>query len=201
MVCQWFGLKVGGDGFSRFGLRTGGFGFPGLSLKTVSYSLVIWASKSPRWFLGLGLKTKRAMVCRLCHKIDGRMKTTRGTRRDLVACFSWKQVRLGFPTLKTGGGVARMVHAASSQRSRGGEAKRWTVQWRRVRRSGSRTKLPLIRCNFPFSPKGHSSLLVFAINRTLGLLWEASLSHPLGFRSSFRKMWCVIYVLEKSGEK
>jgi hypothetical protein len=37
--------------------------FPSLGLKTSSYSLVIWVSKSPRWFLGLGLKTKRAMVC------------------------------------------------------------------------------------------------------------------------------------------
>jgi hypothetical protein len=34
-----------------------GGGFPGLGLKTGSSSLVIWASKSPRWFLGLGLKT------------------------------------------------------------------------------------------------------------------------------------------------
>jgi hypothetical protein len=32
-------------------------GFPGLSLKTGSSGLVIWASRSPRRFLGLGLKT------------------------------------------------------------------------------------------------------------------------------------------------
>jgi hypothetical protein len=37
--------------------------FPSLGLKTSSYSLVIWVSKSPRWFLRLGLKTKQAMVC------------------------------------------------------------------------------------------------------------------------------------------
>jgi hypothetical protein len=36
----------------------GGGGFPGLGFKTDSSGLVIWASKSPRWFLGLGLKTK-----------------------------------------------------------------------------------------------------------------------------------------------
>jgi hypothetical protein len=36
----------------------GGGGFPGLGLKTDSYSLLIWVSKSPRRFLGLGLKTK-----------------------------------------------------------------------------------------------------------------------------------------------
>jgi hypothetical protein len=36
----------------------GGGGFPDLSLKTGSSGLVIWASKSPRRFLGLGLKIK-----------------------------------------------------------------------------------------------------------------------------------------------
>jgi hypothetical protein len=35
-----------------------GGGFPRLGLKTGSYSLVIWATKSPRRFLDLGLKTK-----------------------------------------------------------------------------------------------------------------------------------------------
>jgi hypothetical protein len=36
----------------------GGGGFSGLGLKTGSSSLVIWASKSPRQFLGLSLNTK-----------------------------------------------------------------------------------------------------------------------------------------------
>jgi hypothetical protein len=36
----------------------GGGGFFGLGLKIDSFGLVIWASKSPRRFLGLGLKTK-----------------------------------------------------------------------------------------------------------------------------------------------
>jgi hypothetical protein len=49
----------------------GGGGFPGLSLKTGSYGMVIWASKSLRRFLGLGLKTKQASVCQLRHKTDG----------------------------------------------------------------------------------------------------------------------------------
>jgi hypothetical protein len=47
--------------------------FSGLGLKTSSSGLVIWASKSPRWFLGLGLKTKWATVCQLRHKTDGRI--------------------------------------------------------------------------------------------------------------------------------
>jgi hypothetical protein len=37
--------------------------FLDLGLKISSYGLVIWASKSPRWFLGLCLKTKHATVC------------------------------------------------------------------------------------------------------------------------------------------
>jgi hypothetical protein len=66
-------------------------GFPGLSLKTDSVDLVIWASKSPRRFLGLGLKTKWASVCRLYHKTNGGMSMW-DTHRDLTACFAWKQV-------------------------------------------------------------------------------------------------------------
>jgi hypothetical protein len=40
-----------------------GRGFPGLGLKIGSYGLVIYALKSPRQFLDLGLKTKQALVC------------------------------------------------------------------------------------------------------------------------------------------
>jgi hypothetical protein len=46
-------------------------GFPSLVLKTSSSGLVICASKPLRQFLGLGLKTKQASVCRLRHKTDG----------------------------------------------------------------------------------------------------------------------------------
>jgi hypothetical protein len=57
----------------------GGGGFPGLGLKIGSSGLVIWASKSLRQFLGLGLKTKWASVYRLRHK------TNRGrSARDTV---------------------------------------------------------------------------------------------------------------------
>jgi hypothetical protein len=65
-------------------------GFSGLGLKTGSCSLVIWASKSQRRILCLDLKTKRAMVCWLRHKIDGR-RTARDTHQNIV--------RLGFPNL------------------------------------------------------------------------------------------------------
>jgi hypothetical protein len=75
-----------------------GGGFSGLGLKTGSSGLVIWASKSPRRFLGLGFKTKQASVCRLGRKIDGG-GSVRDTRRDLAACLAWKQVWLGFSSL------------------------------------------------------------------------------------------------------
>jgi hypothetical protein len=64
----------------------GGRGFPSLGLKTGSFGLVIWASKSPCWFLGLGVKTKWALVCRLHHKTDGG-RSARDMRRDLAACI------------------------------------------------------------------------------------------------------------------
>jgi hypothetical protein len=69
----------------------GGGGFLGLDFKTSSFSLLIWASKSPWRFLGLGLKTKWASVCLLPHKTDGR-RSARDTRRDLATYFAWKQV-------------------------------------------------------------------------------------------------------------
>jgi hypothetical protein len=56
-----------------------GRGFPGLGLKTGISGLVIWVSKSPRRFLGLGVKTKQTSICRLHHKID-EGRSTRDTR-------------------------------------------------------------------------------------------------------------------------
>jgi hypothetical protein len=55
-----------------------------LSLKIDSSGLVIWASKSPRRFLDLGLKTKQTSVYRLYYKINGG-RSARDTRRDLAA--------------------------------------------------------------------------------------------------------------------
>jgi hypothetical protein len=76
----------------------GGGGFSGLGLKIDSSSLVIWASKSLRRFLGFDLKTKWVSVYRLRYKTDGG-RSAQDTRRDLAACSMWKQVWLGFPSL------------------------------------------------------------------------------------------------------
>jgi hypothetical protein len=114
MVCEWFGLKTTQTvsaglaskpvatvspglasklvvGFLVEPQNQGDGGFSGLGIKTDNFGLVIWTSKSPRRFLGLGLKTKQASVCRLRHKIDGG-RLVWDTRRDLVACLAWKQV-------------------------------------------------------------------------------------------------------------
>jgi hypothetical protein len=84
------------NGFLVEPQNQGGGGFPGLGLITAIYGLVIWSSKSPRWFLSLGLKTKQASVYRLRHKTNGG-RLAWDTHRDLVACFTWKQDWLGFP--------------------------------------------------------------------------------------------------------
>jgi hypothetical protein len=120
-VCEWFGLKTTRTVFADLASKSvatvslgltskptvgflvesqnqGGGGFPGLGFKTGSSGLLIWASKSPRRFLGLGLKINQTLVYRLRHKIDGE-RSARDTHRDLAACLSWKQVWLGFPSL------------------------------------------------------------------------------------------------------
>jgi hypothetical protein len=84
-VCSWH-VETRSAGFLVEPQNQGGGGFLSLCLKTNSSGLVIWASKSPRRFLGLGLKTKWASVCRLRHKTDGG-KSAQDTRRDLAACL------------------------------------------------------------------------------------------------------------------
>jgi hypothetical protein len=81
-------------------------GFSVLGLKISSCSLVIWASKAPRRFLGLDLKTKHASVCRLCLKTDERMRRRGHTSRSsglLYVEVSWARVLQS--DLKTGGGA------------------------------------------------------------------------------------------------
>jgi hypothetical protein len=69
VICTWH-VETSSVGFLVKPQNQGGVRFPGLGLKTDNSGLVIWASKSPRRFFGLGLKTKWASVCRLRHKTD-----------------------------------------------------------------------------------------------------------------------------------
>jgi hypothetical protein len=91
-LCTWRqGARI-----SLLSLKIKADEFPGLGLKTGSSGLLIWTSKSPRQFLGLGLKTKQDSVCRLHHKTK-RGRSARDTHQDLAACFMLKHVWLGFP--------------------------------------------------------------------------------------------------------
>jgi hypothetical protein len=74
MVCQWFGLKTGGDGFLWFGLKIGGNGFLQFGLKTSGDGFLVEPQNhGGGGFPNLDLKTKQASVCRLHRKTDGRM--------------------------------------------------------------------------------------------------------------------------------
>jgi hypothetical protein len=152
MVCRWFDLKTTKMGLVIW-VSKSLWRFLGLGLKIDGCGLVIWATKLPRRFLGLDLKTKWVMLCRLCLKIDGMMKTARDTHRDLAACFTWKRVGLGFSCLASRLAEARHGwECAIITEVTWKWSKRQSVQWRRVRRNSSRTKLPLPYCNFLFSP-------------------------------------------------
>jgi hypothetical protein len=117
-VCTWH-VETRSASFLVEPQNQGGGGFPGLDLKIGSSDLVIWASKSPRRFLVLDLKTKWASVCRLRHKTDGG-RSARDTRRDLAACLASKQVWLEFPSLawRLAEARLRVVHVAPSRRLR-----------------------------------------------------------------------------------
>jgi hypothetical protein len=83
-----------------------GGGFSGLGLKTGSSGLVIWASKSQRWFLGLGLKTIQASVCRLRHKNRRReVSVEHASRSSGLLRVEASLARVFQSGLKTGGGA------------------------------------------------------------------------------------------------
>jgi hypothetical protein len=105
-----FSFKTSVDGFFQFGFKINGYGSCGLASKSLSQVFQFEPQNRQLRFGNLAhkmivmvfclcFKIKWHMVCRLHHKIDGRMKTVWDTRRALVACFAWKWVRLGFPSL------------------------------------------------------------------------------------------------------
>jgi hypothetical protein len=113
---HWFVFRTSGFGFSRFGLKTGGGGFPDFDLKIGIYGLVIWASKSPWWFLDLCLKIKWMMVCRLRLKtVGGWVGAGHTSRSSGLRCVEARQTRVSQSDLKTSGGAMRIVHVTSSR--------------------------------------------------------------------------------------
>jgi hypothetical protein len=140
-VCQLFDLKTTGTVFSDLASKSvatvslglaskpvvgffvqpqnqGGARFLSLGLKTDNYSLVIWALKSPRWFLLFGPQNQVDDGLSVAPQNRWEDATAWGTRQDLTACFTWKQVGLGFLSLASRLVEARrrMIHAAPSRR-------------------------------------------------------------------------------------
>jgi hypothetical protein len=127
-VCQWFDLKITGTVFSGLASKPVTTVFsdltskpmatvsPGLASKPVLGFLVEPQNQGGGVFPDLCLKTKQASVCRLCHKTDG-ARSAGDTCRDLMACFMWKQVCLGFFSLASRMVVARgwVVHVTPSR--------------------------------------------------------------------------------------
>jgi hypothetical protein len=175
VIVWWFGPQNHHDGFVFWASKPWSMGW-WFGPQNHHDGFLVCASNSSGWrIVGLHLKTDEWMKM-----VWGHASTFGGLLHHEV---SWARVSQFY--LKTGekemmGGARGIIVEVTWKWS-----KRWPVWWRRECRSGSQINLPFISCNFPFSPQGHSSLLVFAINRTIGLLWEVSLSHPLGLRSSF----------------
>jgi hypothetical protein len=100
---SWLSLKSKIGGFLWFVLKIGGDGFSGLDLKTSSSDLVIWVSKSPRWFLGLSLKTKQASVAPQNQwREDG---TRHASRSGGLLCLKASRARVFQSGIKTDGGA------------------------------------------------------------------------------------------------
>jgi hypothetical protein len=96
----------------------------------------------------------QALVCGLRHKIDGG-RTAGDTRRDLAACFTWKQVTLGFPSLalRLVKARRRVVHVAPSRRLRQDQVEnRWVNATGYVR--------PCYPCFTVFNVLGPRSIVV-----------------------------------------
>jgi hypothetical protein len=110
-------LKTKVDGLSLVWPQTSRAVSPGFASKPMATIFLVWHQNHGWRFLGFSLKTKQTSVCRLHQKIDGG-RTTQDTRRDLVACFAWKQVTIEFLKLSLRLAEARlwMVHVTSSWR-------------------------------------------------------------------------------------
>jgi hypothetical protein len=124
---QWFLSVLTQNRWLRFlwfGFKTTHMGFLVLASKLTTAvwwfgpqnhrdGFLVWASKlSGRRFVGLRLKTDERMKM-----VWGHASTSRGLLHHEASRASVSQ-----SSLKTGGGTTRMVHVASSRRSRGDEA-------------------------------------------------------------------------------
>jgi hypothetical protein len=133
---SWFSFKIKVDGFSWFGLKTGGYGSCGLASKPVTQVFWFGPQNQQLWFGDLAHKITTAVSWfgpqnqvgnGLSVAPQSQRKDEDGTRHALRSSGWFRQeasqARVSQSSLKTGRGMTRMVHMASSRRSCGDEAK------------------------------------------------------------------------------
>jgi hypothetical protein len=136
----------GDDKFPGLSLKTNVDRFFGLGLKIGGCGLVICPTKSPRWFLSLGLKTKWSMLCQFAPQ-------NRCADEDGIGHVSWSSgllyleaswTRVSQFCLETGEGVMTSGAHGIIVKVAWKWSKRRSVRWRRVWPRESRTKYPLL---------------------------------------------------------
>jgi hypothetical protein len=157
---SWFGLKTKVDNLSVLWPQNLCDGFPIWASKPIATiwwfgpqnhhdGFLVWSSKPCRlWFIGCPSKPMGGQ----------RWRGTRVASSSLL-CLKASRARVFQFCLKTGRGATMDGACGIIMKVTWKWSKRWSVRWRQVQHSGSRTKLPLIRYNFPFSQLGHSGLL------------------------------------------
>jgi hypothetical protein len=188
---SWFSLKTKVNGFSWFGLKTGGYGSCGLASKSVAQVSRFGPQNQQLWFGDSAHKINVMFSSfRSQNQVGNGLSVAPQNRQEdedgaghASRSSGWlhlevSQTRLSQSSLKTSGGAVRMMHMASSWRSRGDEAKD-----ERVDATGC---IRLFYPNFAiFIVLGHKGSLAisFLIIRTPRVGGEVSiqpsLSHPL----------------------
>jgi hypothetical protein len=146
LVCQWFDLKTNVTVY-WFGSQNQRWRFGDLGIKITD--TVSWFRLQNQVGGGWCLKADEQM-----NTVWGHMSTSSGLlhreARQARASEFWLKTGEGVTTGGAHGIIAEVTWKWS---------KRWSLRWRQAWCSGSWSKLPFIRCNFPFSPHGHSNLL------------------------------------------
>jgi hypothetical protein len=139
---SWSSLKTKGNGFSQIGLKTSGYGFSRFDLKIGGYDFYSLTSKPLARVSRFGHQNRHLQFGDLAHKINttiswfgpqnqvgyGLSVAPQNRREDKDGAghksgsssllrLKVSRARVFQSSLKIGGGVAWMVHVASSQRS------------------------------------------------------------------------------------
>jgi hypothetical protein len=188
---SWFSLKTKVDGFSQFGLKTGGCGSCGLASKPLTRVSQFGPQNRKLWFGDLAHKitmmvswfgsqnqVRYGLSVVPQNRWENEDSAGHALRSSGLLPLEAIWPRVSQSILKTGGGMARMVHMASSRRSCGDEVEDEQVDVMGcIRLFYPNFVIFIVLCH-----KG-SLVIIFSINRTPRVGGEtsiqASLSHPL----------------------